>query len=147
MTYVNFKTPSKTGDFNNLIENLFTPLPSLFRDDFQSPNLISSVAVNINESENGYDLELVAPGFTKEDFKIDLAKKILTISAEKNIEENKDKKQIRREYKYKSFKRSFTVDENIDSENISAQYINGVLILNFPKKQEVKPPAKQITIN
>ncbi len=112
--------------FSNLIQNFFTPLPSLFRDDFQSPNLIRCVAVNINESENGYDLELVAPGFTKEDFKIDLAKKILTISAEKNIEENKDKKQIRREYKYQSFKRSFTVDENIDSENISAQYINGV---------------------
>ncbi len=134
MTFVNFKTPLKTGDFNNLIENFFTPLPSLFWYDFQSPNFIRSIAVNINEFENEYELELVAPVSTKEDFKIDLAKKILTISAEKNIEENKDKKQIRREYKYQSFKRSFTVDENIDSENIPAQYINGVLILNLPKK-------------
>ncbi len=91
MTLVNFKTPSKTGDFNNLIENFYTPLPSLFRDDFQSPNLIRCVAVNINESENGYDLELVAPGFIKEDFKIDLAKKILTIRQKRILRRTKIK--------------------------------------------------------
>jgi HSP20 family protein len=72
---------------------------------------------------------------------------MLTIEVQRKLEEeNKTEKQIRREYKYQSFKRSFTVDENIDAENISAKYVNGVLTLNLPKKAVVKNSAKQISI-
>jgi len=53
---------------------------------------------------------------------------------------------VRREFKQQSFKRSFTVDEKINAEAISAQYVNGVLVLNLPKKEEVKPATKQINI-
>ena len=92
-------------------------------------------------------LELVAPGFQKEDFKINLDNNTLTISAEKKEEtENQNEKFIRKEYKQQSFSRSFTIDENIDAGNISAKYVNGVLTLNLAKKQEVKPPVKEISI-
>ena len=55
-------------------------------------------------------------------------------------------RQVRREYRFQSFKRSFTVDETIDAETISAKYVNGVLSLNLPKKASVKTSAKQISI-
>ena len=60
--------------------------------------------------------------------------------------ENKDEKQIRKEYNYRSFKRSFTVDEKVDSEKIEAKYVNGVLTLNLPRKEEVKASAKEILV-
>jgi HSP20 family protein len=101
----------------------------------------------VKETENGYVLELIAPGFQKEDFKINLDNNTLTISAEKKEEtENQNEKFIRKEYKQQSFSRSFTIDENIDAETISAKYVNGVLTLNLAKKQEVKPSVKEISI-
>jgi HSP20 family protein len=130
--------------FNNFMDDFFTTIPSLFREDSFTRTL---APVNIRETENDYNLELVAPGFSKEDFRIDVDNNILTISAEKKEEEKKEnEKQLRTEYRYQSFKRSFTLDENIDAENIAAKYLNGVLTLNLPRKTEVKTSAKQITI-
>ncbi|MGZ3882233.1 MAG: Hsp20/alpha crystallin family protein [Flavisolibacter sp.] len=53
---------------------------------------------------------------------------------------------MRKEYKQQSFSRSFTIDENINADSISAKYVNGVLTLNLAKKQEVKPSVKEISI-
>lgn len=147
MTLVKFKNRQVDGSFNNLMGNFFDGFPSVFRDDFATPNLRQFAPVNVKETESAYSLEVVAPGLNKEDFKINLDKNLLTVSAEVKAEaEEKTEKNIRKEYKYQSFKRSFTIDENIDTENIGAQYVNGVLTLNLPKKAEVKPAAKQITI-
>jgi HSP20 family protein len=146
MTLVRFKN-KPTGSFNNLMDDFFPAMPSLFRDDFTVPAARQYAPVNITENEQEYILEVIAPGLEKEDFKINLEQRILTVSAEKKAETaNANEKQVRREYKYPSFKRSFTVDENIDETNISARYVNGVLTLNLPKKVEVKEAAKQITI-
>jgi HSP20 family protein len=121
--------------------------PSLYRDNLRSNGNNPLTPVNISESEHGYKLEVVAPGWNKEDFKIDLDQNTLTISAELNEQkEAKEEKQIRREYSFRSFKRSFTLDESIDAEQIAAQYVNGILTLNLPKKAEVKPAIKQINI-
>jgi HSP20 family protein len=140
---LNNKTPKS---FNNLVDDLFTNIPSLLRDDFLTPSL-QTTPVNIRETENDYVLDLIAPGFEKEDFKINLDKNTLTVSAEKKAEsENRDEKNIRKEYKFQSFSRSFTIDEKIDATNIVAKYLNGVLTLNLPKKVEVKEAVKEITI-
>jgi HSP20 family protein len=132
--------------FNNLIDDFFYGFPSLIRDESNN-TFRPAIPVNITESESGFQLEVVAPGFGKEDFKVDLDKNLLTISAEKKAEEGKQNvKNLRTEYKYQTFKRTFTVNENIDTENISANYLNGVLIVQLPKKIEVKEPVKQITV-
>jgi HSP20 family protein len=90
---------------------------------------------------------VVAPGFEKTDFKINLDKDVLTISAEKREgEKNEPGKEIRKEYSFRSFKRSFTLDEKIDGNAIEAKYVNGVLTLNLPKKEEVKTASKDISI-
>jgi HSP20 family protein len=89
----------------------------------------------------------VAPGFEKTDFTVNLDQNLLTISAEKKDEAKvENEKQIRREHSFRSFKRSFTIDEKIDATNIEASYINGVLILNLPKKETVKASATKIVI-
>ena len=89
----------------------------------------------------------MAPGFEKTDFKVNIDQDILTISAEKQEEtKNENDKQIRKEYSYRSFKRSFTLDEKIDASGIEAKYVNGVLTLNLPKKEQVKASAQEITI-
>lgn len=147
MTLVKFHNRPVSKSFNNFVDDFFATVPSIIRDDFVAPVLSSFTPVNIRETENEYVLEVVAPGFQKEDFKINLDNNTLTISAEKKEQtENQDEKFIRKEYKQQSFSRSFTIDENIDAENISAKYVNGVLTLNLAKKQEVKPQVKEISI-
>lgn len=146
MSIVRFKHYPAFKSFNNFVDDFFPQIPSLFREDFVTGYRHTAPA-NIRQNEAGYDVEIVAPGFTKADFKINLENYLLTISAERKAEEeNNSQKQIRREYKYQSFKRSFTLDETIDTEKIEAKYENGVLTLNLFNKAEVKPPVKQITI-
>src|SRR5205809_243032 len=126
MTQVRFNGHPVGRSFNNLVDDFLSNVPSIIRDEFVPSK--QNVPVNIKETETDYQLEVVAPGFEKENFKINLEDKILTIEGEKKTEEeNKNEKLVRREFNTQSFKRSFTVDENIDKENISAKYVNGVL--------------------
>ena len=146
MTQVRFNRKPFDRSFNNLVDDLFTDFPVLFKND-ANQQWKGFVPVNIVEAEKSYQLEVVAPGFEKTDFKVSLEQDVLTVSAEKKEEVKEDnKKQIRKEYQYKSFKRSFTLDEKIDAASIEAQYVNGVLTLNLPKKQEVKPSVKEISV-
>ncbi|MBK6384140.1 MAG: Hsp20/alpha crystallin family protein [Chitinophagaceae bacterium] len=147
MTNVKFNRKPFEGSLNTLVDDLFTELPALFKTEFNNGERKGLVPVNVKETDKSYQLEVVAPGFEKTDFKLTLDQHLLTISAEKKNEEIKEtEKQIRREYSYRSFKRSFTLDEKIDATNIEASYINGVLILNLPKKEVVKASATEIVI-
>ena len=146
MTYVKFNQPAmKTLD--SFLDNLLNEMPSPDRFLGQG-NSIHFPAVNISETKDLYELELNVPGRNKEDFKITVDKNILTVSFDKK-EESKDenKKQVKKEFSLHSFKRSFTLDEKIISENIAAKYENGLLVLSLPKKEEVKVEAKQISVN
>ena len=152
MTHVKFNRKPFEGTFNNLVDDLFTELPALFKTEFNQTDRRGFVPANVKETGKSYQLEIVAPGFEKTDFKISLDDNLLTVSAEKKEEVKEDsdsdrnEKQIRREYSYHSFKRSFTLDEKIDATNIEASYINGVLTLNLPKKETVKASATEISI-
>jgi HSP20 family protein len=129
------------------VDDFFNEFPVLFNDGFNKSASNVFVPVNIKETDGAYQLDIVAPGFEKNDFKVNVEANILTVSAEKKSEEKKEnEKQVRNEYSYRSFKRSFTIDEKIDASNIDAKYVNGVLALNLPKKAEVKEAAKEITI-
>jgi HSP20 family protein len=146
MTLVKFNRPAGKG-FNNFVDDFFAEFPTLFNDGFNKSASNAFVPVNIKETDGAYQLDIVAPGFEKNDFKVNVEANILTVSAEKKSEEKKEnEKQVRNEYNYRSFKRSFTIDEKIDASNIDAKYVNGVLALNLPKKAEVKEAAKEITI-
>ena len=133
--------------------------PSFFDDfatrDFWGLNNFSSEnstlpSVNIAESTDQYTLEMAAPGMEKKDFKVELNDDVLTISAEKEMkhEEQNDDKIVRREFGYQSFKRTFRLaKEVVDESKIKASYKDGILRLDIPKKEEVKPlPPRTIEI-
>jgi len=148
MTHSKFHNRNFDRSFDNMVDELFHGLPVVLNDGYNFLTKQGYVPVNIKEAGNGYILEVVAPGFEKPDFKVNVDNNVLTIAAEKRSEENSEiQKQIRKEYSYRSFKRSFTIDDKIDATAIDASYVNGVLILNLPKKAEVKEAAKNIKIN
>lgn len=93
-------------------------------------------AVNVKETDNGFEIELAAPGMTKKDFNITVDNHVMTISSEKKEEkkEEKDTDYTRREFSYSSFSRSFTLPENVVEDDIKATYEEGILKLNMGKK-------------
>ena len=147
MTHSKFHNRNFDRSFDNMVDELFGGLPVVLNDGYNFLTKQGYVPVNIKETDNGYSLEIVAPSFEKTDFKVNIDNNVLTISAErKNEEKSQTEKQIRKEYSYRSFKRSFTIDDKIDATAIDASYVNGVLKLNLPKKAEVREAAKDITI-
>ncbi len=147
MTQVKFSRRPFEGSISNFVDELFTELPAFINTGYKQSEKKGFVPVNIHETDKSYNLEVVAPGFEKADFKVNLDQDILTISAErKNEVKEENGKEIRKEYSYRSFKRSFTLDEKIDATNIEAKYVNGILTLNLPRKETVKGSAKEISI-
>lgn len=107
-------------------------------------------AVNVKESDNEYLIEVAAPGMKKEDLQVNYENGRLTISSEKKEESSRKGERInRQEFYYQSFQRSFTIpEEQVNADKIGASYVDGILYLNLPKREEVKPkPPKQIKIN
>jgi HSP20 family protein len=108
----------------------------------------NAVAVNILQSANGYKIEIAAPGLTKSDFKLNLENDKLTISGHKEEQtQSEGQRFLRKEFKYSSFQRTFTLPNTVDSEKIEANYEAGVLAVSIPVREEAKPkPAREITI-
>ena len=147
MTLVKVKNRPFDKNFNIFMDDFFHRFPSLLKEDLTLTTARWNVPVNIKETENAYRLEVVAPGFEKDDFKVNLEAALLTISAEKKEETAaSNEKTIQKEFATRSFKRSFSVDETIDTDNIRAEYVKGILTLNLPKKETVKPATKEISV-
>ncbi len=133
-------------NLNNLVDGFLQDFPASWGKDANTVNY-GFPPVNIHETPEAYHLELSAPGRSKEDFSLSLENNLLTIGFEKKEETSKEEyKTIRKEFSFKSFKRSFNLDENIDASGIQAKYENGVLKLLLPKKEQVKESARQINI-
>lgn len=131
-------------------------LPSVFDDilqtDWLSENAKASnngrnvPAVNIRDNEDNFTVELAAPGKQKEDFNIELDNDVLTIFSEDKQETSSEEKGkfTRKEFNYSSFNRSFTLPETVDSNKIGANYENGILKINIPKREDAKPAPKRL---
>ncbi|HEY1115629.1 MAG TPA: Hsp20/alpha crystallin family protein [Chitinophagaceae bacterium] len=127
-----------------------TAIPALFDDFFKPWNEMFDNSrfwgraatvppVNIIETPNEYKVSLAAPGIKKEDFKIDVNGNMLTISAEKEEKvEEKEDKYTRREFNYTTFTRSFAMPDDVQFDKVDARYVEGVLELMLPKKEEAK---------
>ena len=132
---------------NNI--NLWNP----FRDlDEIEKNFFGSTAVafktDIKDEGDHYLLEADLPGFKKNDVNIDIDDGYLTITATRKSEyEDKDKKgnYVRCERSYGSYTRSFSLD-GIDSENIAAELVDGVLKLTLPKQVKETPKTRRLEI-
>lgn len=145
MTLVRLHQKPADRRVNSFLEDFFSQFPSgVANQEFSFP---TSAPVNIRENEKAYTIEVFAPGMDKGDFKVNMDNNLLTISAEKKSETNKEgERMVRKEFTYRSFARTFTLDETIQSDNIQAKYENGVLLIEIPKKEEIKIQPKEINI-
>ena len=101
---------------------------------------------DVQETEDGYEVDIDLPGFKKDEIKLSLENGYLSVSAAKALDnDKKDKKGkvIRQERYSGSMERSFYVGENITEENIKAKFEDGVLKLQVPKEEPAKVPEKK----
>lgn len=132
-------------------------IPSVFGDLFDDfavmpAKQFASPAVNIKETEKAFEIEIAAPGMTRDDFKIRVDNdEELVIALEKkheDKEEHKGENYLRREFSYTSYHQAFTLPDNVDVEAIKANMTNGVLGIVLPKKNPEKqvPASRHIAI-
>lgn len=133
---------------NAFVPGVFNLMDRFMTDNFQVPVHLSRPAVNIVESDKAYTIELLAAGLSKDDFKIAIEKDLLTISFEKKeMADENTEKYIRKEFATSSFKRSFTLNDRLNSDAISARYENGILAVEIPKAEVKEVKIKEVIIN
>jgi HSP20 family protein len=132
------------NSFDSVVDNFLNTIPGIWNEGYSGINL---APVNIHEAANGYHLEVSVPGINKEDLKVNVDKGLLTISYDKKEEARSEEyKTVRREFSHRSFKRTFTVNDQIDADGIQAKYENGILKLFLPKKDQSKDSVKQVVV-
>ncbi len=136
MKFDNKNNPfAKGGIFGEILDEfLNTDITKFMGGDLT----ISNPRVNVSESANDFVIELAAPGLEKSDFDLNVEEGRLKIKVEKTVEDDNDRKFLRREFNYNTFTRSFTLPETVDASNISAKYEGGVLSITLGKKEENK---------
>mgnify|MGYP002627050984 CR=1 FL=1 len=129
-------------------------IPDIFNDFFDTNWMdrpkATAPAINVIETPDAYELELAAPGMTKEDFQVHLDEEgDLVINMEKKVNEKDHKGHyLRREFSYTKFQQTMLLPEDAEREQIEAKVENGVLTVNIPKikKVEVEKSRKQIEV-
>ncbi|MGO4918013.1 MULTISPECIES: Hsp20/alpha crystallin family protein [Maribacter] len=144
----------KRRPFGNLITQDFFDMDDFFDNRQWVRNMMpenfwngkrSEPALNIKETDDNFEIELAAPGFSKKDFEVTIEDGCLNIKAEKSTsEEETDDNYTRREFSYNAFERSLQLPDSIKQEAIKAKYNDGILSFNLAKKEEAKklPPKK-----
>lgn len=135
--------------------NTQTWIPDIFGDFFDNNWMdrsnCTAPAINVLEHDHNYELQLAAPGMTKEDFKVNLdAEGDLVINMEKKQENNTEKKHghyLRREFSYSKFQQTMLLPDDADRDKISAKVENGVLTVDIPKVAKVKAEDTNRTIS
>ena len=132
-------------------------LPEIFNDFFDNGWMertsYTAPAINVIENEKEYELELAAPGLSKEDFKIQLdGEGNLVINMEKKtenkiMEEKKKGRFLRREFSYEKFHQRLMLPDDVDIEKIDAKMENGVLNVHLPKIVKTLPATEHRTID
>jgi len=136
---------SNFDDLQNLLR-----FDDIFKDDFFEDDSLMP-AMNVKEHKNDFEIEFAAPGFSKKDFEVSIENDILHVYGEKEEEEKQEDENFsRKEFSYKSFKRSATLPASVDlDQNLKATYKNGILKLRLLKKEEIiekMPPKKVIEV-
>jgi HSP20 family protein len=148
MTLVKFNS-DKNNNQRGLVPSINNVFDSIFTDSFFNAREATLVpAVNISETADQYQIELAAPGLSKEDFKVNLERKMLSIAVHQEQSTDQDNRSYsRREFSYNSFTRSFTLPDSADEHAIQAKYNDGILHIHIPKKEEAKLLTRQISIS
>ena len=125
-------------------------LPDIFNDFFDNTWMekanATAPAINIRETETNYEVEVAAPGMTKEDFNIKIDNNNqLVVSMEKKEEHEEGKKEgryLRREFSYSKFQQALILPDDVEKDKIEAKVEHGVLTITLPK-QVITPESKE----
>ncbi|MDE0686969.1 MAG: Hsp20/alpha crystallin family protein [Candidatus Poribacteria bacterium] len=102
--------------------------------------------VDISETENGYEIRAELPGVSEDDVNVSVTDNLLTVKGEKRQEAETEGKNYRRvERRYGSFQRRFSLPSEVKTDDIKAEFDDGVLTLSIPKPEAVKPTEIPIT--
>lgn len=129
-----------SGDVFDMFEDFFKPM---FYDE-----QLDSMRTDIKETDKDYQLSIEMPGFKKDEIKVALENGYLTVSAEKNEQQeegSENAKYLRKECRV-SCQRSYYVGDQVQEEAVKAKYENGMLLLSVPKEEPKKLAAKSIAI-
>ena len=127
----------------------FDLFDDFFDDNFFNKKEKNLMKTDIKEKKDKYTIEMDLPGFQKENIKLELNNGYLTISGkQENIIDEEEEKYVHKERFYGECSRSFYVGDNIKEEDIDAEFKNGTLKIDIPKKEEQKEitETKQIEI-
>lgn len=121
-------------------------LDEFMNNGLMSHNATTAPAVNVQESDTDYTMEVAAPGITKEQCHVDITNEgLLSVAIErktesKNEEEGNKTRYLRREFAYSNYRQRYNLPEEVERESITARVENGVLTIVMPKvkKEEVK---------
>jgi HSP20 family protein len=135
---------------------LVTPINELF-DAFFGAGIGQAVGsdeirgitprVNIIDSPGAFTLQLLAPGFAKDELTVKVENNMLVIKADSKTSTLKENERWnRREFGRNALRRSFRLPEGIQTEAISAEHVDGILTVTLPKHEEAKPKAFSVSI-
>ena len=114
------------NEFNDMVDTSWIP-----RMNFTAP------AINVNENDKDYEIELAAPGTTKDDFKVNV---------DKEKDENKKEHYLRREFSYSNYEQALTLPDDVDRNGINAKVDNGVLHITLPRTHQAEKETKRIEV-
>lgn len=123
--------------FNNLMHEVLNQSGSK-TETTETKESFKIAAANILEIENGYQLQVAFPGFSKEEVVLNIDGDLLKITATKAVSETTDSvKYLKKELDTRNYKRVFNLSNKIDRSKITAEYKDGVLYINLLKKDDV----------
>lgn len=141
------RTPIRRSQdlFGGLIENMLNDTQN-FKKEFK--NFWAMPAVNIKDKEDEFEIQLAAPGLKKEDFSIEVEEDLLKLSVDKHKDsENSTESFTRKEFNFSRFQRNFSLPKNmIDTDNVKANYVDGILSVSLPKMKESKSTKFKIAV-
>ncbi|KAG0251700.1 hypothetical protein BG011_007438 [Mortierella polycephala] len=127
-------SPSRRGQRSSTGEN------QLVTSDFMNP------AVDVYETDKGWNIHAELPGVRKEDVKIDASDNAITLSAESKCSSDYNRDNVRyQERRYGTYSRTIPIPESVDRDKIDAKFQDGVLNLFLPKGEATKP--RKITVS
>src|ERR1041384_7624489 len=134
------------NDFRTLQSRFFEPFFGRFNFlEDELPSGTWAPAVDVAEEGDKILVKVEVPGMDEKDLKINFDDGMLTVTGERQFERKDERNYHRIERAYGTFTRTFSLPRTVDPNAITANYRNGILEIEIPKKEESKP--RQIAIN
>ena len=140
MTYLTLRRPARNPF------RFYSPFFAPLRAETDAGTYNWAPSVDISETDDNFEVRAELPGVAKEDLNVSVKDNLLTLSGEKRQENVDDTQNYSRvERRYGSFQRRFTLPSEVATDDIKAEYSDGVLTLSIPKPEAAKPTEVPIT--